>query len=680
MTAARPVSSSTSAGTARIAAALDAIAQAPDDDSPERLVALVSALRPPRAGDGETASANFDALIACLEADAALALALRSHLAHQLASRRQAETFTELGVLPSTGFFSELRRRVAERLLPTLRDDDSLRSLLAHLLPRRDDHRWVAAIDDARWLRLLNGLDAATNGVPEDGRTFAEILSAARTISHRIASIGLEPDLAAVSEEIRRHESPFVAQNVEMHRFLESSRRQDATPTEREQDRRQILILLEQCRKIIDGIRRGTGTTGISVALTYRLQRLSDNIGRLEDLLALLHPADRDARDRSALRLIQGFAEAHCRENDLGAHFARNTALLAREITEHSGRTGEHYITSTREEYGQMFRAALGAGAIVPILAFLKIWLHGLHAPPVIEGLLYGLNYVVGFVLIHMLHFTLATKQPAMTATRLAAALSAPEGSKPAPDQLANLVVRLCRSQFIAVIGNIAFAFPLALLASALWFGIFGAPVADAAKAEKLIMDIHPVRSLALWYAAIAGVYLFLSGIVSGYYDNMAVYRRIPQRVARLPWLRALLGESGADAVGRYLERNLGGLAGNIFFGFMLGITGAIGFNLGLPLDIRHVTFSAANVAIGWFTLSENLPTGLLLWAVAGMLLIGMVNLLVSFSLALYLALRARQVPLEYLTGVGRPLLRALRTRPLDFIRPPRDDAGGGTH
>ncbi len=672
-----PVSSAATAG---ITAALAAIAREPADDAPVRLEALVTALRPRRAGDAAAAAANFDALLACLDADPSLAQALRAHLVHQFTIQRQAETFTELGVLPSTGFFSELRRRVAERLLPTLRDDDTLRGLLAHLLPRRDDYRWIEAIDDGRWLRLLNRLDAATDRIHADGRTFSEILSAARTISHRIASIGLEPDLAAVSEEIRRHESPFVAQNVEMHRFLESHRREDSTPAEREEDRQQILILLEQCRNIIDRIRRGTGTTGISVALTYRLQRLSDNLARLEDLLALLHPSDRDVRDRSALRLVRGFAEAHCRENDLGAHFARNTALLAREITEHSGRTGEHYITATREEYGQMFRAALGAGAIVPVLAFLKIWLHGLHAPPVIEGLLYGLNYVIGFVLIHMLHFTLATKQPAMTATRLAAALSAPEGRKPDPDQLANLVVRLCRSQFIAVVGNIAFAFPLAMLASALWFGIFGTPVADAAKAEKLLTDIHPGASLALWYAAIAGVYLFLSGIVSGYYDNMAVYRRIPQRVARLPWLRSIAGGPGADAVGRYLERNLGGLAGNIFFGFMLGITGAIGFNLGLPLDIRHVTFSSANLAIGWFTLGDNLPTDLLLWAAAGVLLVGMVNLLVSFGLALYLALRARQVPLEYLMGVGRPLLRALMTRPLDFIRPPRDDAGGGTH
>jgi site-specific recombinase len=34
-----------------------------------------------------------------------------------------------------------------------------------------------------------------------------------------------------------------------------------------------------------------------------------------------------------------------------------------------------------------------------------------------------SLNYGLGFVLIHILHFTVATKQPAMTAARLAAAI-----------------------------------------------------------------------------------------------------------------------------------------------------------------------------------------------------------------------------------------------------------------
>lgn len=654
-----------------VARALGSIVEAPETGSHDRIAALVAALRPASASDVDTARARILALAAHLDALPRDAAALRAHLLRQFSRRSQAETFSDLGIPPNTGFFSELRRRLAEKILPPLHDPASLRGLVAAAFPKTDDHEWVQAAGADAWLALARPLVLGADA-PDAAPVLDAILEAVRTVSQRIAALGLEPDLAAISEDLRRHESPFVAQNVEIHRLLDTLRQPDRSPEDRSRDVQHITVLLEQCRDVIARIRRNTGDTGISVALTYSLQRLTDNIARLEDLLALAAPASAETRLDAGVRLLGAFVEAHCTRNELRAHFGRHTELLAREITEHSGRTGEHYITASRAEYGAMFRAALGAGAIVPVLAFLKLWLHGIHAPPVIEGLLYSLNYIVGFVAIHLLHFTLATKQPAMTATRIAAALSAPEGAKPDPRELANLLVRVCRSQFIAVVGNVAFAFPLAMLASAAWFGMFGTPVADPAKAEKLLVDVHPGMSLALWYAAIAGVYLFLSGIVSGYYDNMAVYRRIPERVARLPWLRRLLGPARADRVGHYLEHNLGGLTGNIFFGFMLGITGAIGFNLGLPLDIRHVTFSAANVAIGWFTLGDGVALPLLLWASAGVLLIGMVNLFVSFGLALYLAMRARRVPLLYLARVVPPLLVALRDRPLDFIRPPR--------
>jgi site-specific recombinase len=55
-------------------------------------------------------------------------------------------------------------------------------------------------------------------------------------------------------------------------------------------------------------------------------------------------------------------------------------------------------------------------------------------------------------MLIHVLHFTVATKQPAMTASRIAAALDHPPGAKPDMGLMVELIVRVIRSQFIAVV------------------------------------------------------------------------------------------------------------------------------------------------------------------------------------------------------------------------------------
>ena len=89
--------------------------------------------------------------------------------------------------------------------------------------------------------------------------------------------------------------------------------------------------------------------------------------------------------------------------------------------------------------------------------------------------------------------------------------------------------------------------------------------------------DLDPVGSLALFHAAIAGVYLFLSGLIAGYYDNKAIYRQIPQRLAAVPWLNRLLGEARTRRFAHYVEHNLGGLAGNFYFGLFRGVTGTIG-------------------------------------------------------------------------------------------------------
>lgn len=43
-----------------------------------------------------------------------------------------------------------------------------------------------------------------------------------------------------------------------------------------------------------------------------------------------------------------------------------------------------------------------------------------------------------------------------------------------------------------------------------------GAPLEGPGKADKLIRDLDPFASLALAYAAIAGVWLFVSGLIAG--------------------------------------------------------------------------------------------------------------------------------------------------------------------
>jgi len=70
-----------------------------------------------------------------------------------------------------------------------------------------------------------------------------------------------------------------------------------------------------------------------------------------------------------------------------------------------------------------MFRAALGGGLIVGVLCIIKVMLGKIETSGFGHAFLYSMNYSIGFIAIYLCGFTLATKQPAMTASALVRAL-----------------------------------------------------------------------------------------------------------------------------------------------------------------------------------------------------------------------------------------------------------------
>jgi site-specific recombinase len=216
-------------------------------------------------------------------------------------------------------------------------------------------------------------------------------------------------------------------------------------------------------------------------------------------------------------------------------------------------------------------------------------------------------------------------------------------------------------------------AFPAALVIGFWLSHGLGQPVVSTEKAAHLLHELDPIQSLAIPHAAIAGVYLFLAGLVSGYFDNRAAYDQVAARIGALPGLRRVVGERRAAALGGYIDRNLGGIAGNVFFGICLGSTSTVGALLGLPLDIRHIAFAAANFAYALLALDFAVPWRTVGWSVAGIALIGLTNLAVSFSLALWVALRSRGVTDAQVAGVGRMLWQRLVSQPGSFLVPPPD-------
>jgi site-specific recombinase len=685
----------------------------PDSDRIDLIVDLVDRLRPRRARDHGDAIAQVHALTQLLTDHPDRAAVLRRYVTRLLETRRHTSLYSDVGILSNDGFFTELKKRIAYRFLPPALDERYLSDTLDKVLCRDDDYQWIRAVPNADWLALF---DVVANAAPPDDDTdesararkvvLAGLLDAVRTLSCRVCALGLEPRLIHAHMEIEEVDSPFLMQNIEANKYLDDYGRLTAGEIDAMEDARHLLVMLDQCEEVVLKVRNKALASGTSVALTYLLVALTQSIDRLRKLLflvdtsgelpaaptvdvaALANEATPPAAPPTSLRraaavdLAQELAEAHNTKYEVRGLVRDNIDLLARNVTENASRTGEHYIAERRADLRGMFASSAGAGVVIGFMALIKIVISYLNRAPLIEALFYSINYAAGFMLVHVLHFTIATKQPAMTAARIAAALheTAQRGGGRGSgrrqvdvDSMAALVNKVFRTQIVAVLGNLATVLPAAWGLAVAWHAIFGKHLVNPAKAEHLIADSHPWHSLALLHAAIAGVWLFVSGLVSGYYDNKALYTRMGQRVEQLRWLRRLLGVERRARFARYVEDNLGGLMGNFVFGVLMGTTATTGFLLGLPLDVRHVTFSAAHFAIGYVGLGQRLDAQTIAVTFLGIALIGMVNLLVSFGLALWVALRARKVRFHHGLRLLHALGRRLRAAPLDFFIGPRD-------
>lgn len=633
------------------------------------LAALIDKLRPARRESSQSVVEKLRALSYVIGHQPELRLGLQRSLRALFVNRPSGSLLTLSGILPSTGFFTEASRRIGHALLPETIDSSQLRGVLRVLFPYKHDAIWVREVDDCHWVSFLVELFPLDH-TPPSAETNCDLIEAMRTVSYWIAAAGLEPELVRLEPALTRYESPFVAQNLETLACLET------IGAGQHCDMAHLRVLLAQCHAWLDRIRKQSMRFGTSVALTFRVRRLRQLLKRLQRLadaqLAMLTPINTGRDWQPLITLFKRLVKSECLRNDLGTYWRQHMSLLALRITENAGRTGEHYITSDRQEYFTLVKSALGAGVIIACMALCKTLLTKLHLAPLNESLAICLNYGLGFVLIHLLHGTVATKQPAMTANAIALSLGGSKGHLGDLDQLVELIARTCRSQIAAIFGNIAMAVPTAIAIGTLLVFFTGETPFDASKSAHLLADVHPFGSLALVYAAIAGICLFLAGLISGYFDNLAAYDDIPARVEQLPWARRLFGEARMRRVAGYIGDNLGALAGNFFFGFLLGGAWTIGVLFGLPLDIRHVAFSSANLGFALAGSQFEPNWALFAWAAAGVLLIGAVNLIVSFALALNVALRSRGIAVSGKPRLLPVLWRQFKSAPRRFLLPPK--------
>jgi site-specific recombinase len=384
--------------------------------------------------------------------------------------------------------------------------------------------------------------------------------------------------------------------------------------------------------------------------------------------------APRGAARSAAIHALLAQLIAAANQDRSLVHLVRvNLQLLQRKIVERAGRTGEHYIAWTRSEYRHIWLAAAGGGLLSVLTAANKMAIYELQVPLFVGGLLSGLNYAVSFLLLQAFGLILATKQPAMTAATLGAIMR----EHPGADRLDTIVTyaaQIVRSQVAAAMSNVLLVSLGAYAFSFVWRLAFEHPFVDPTQAKHVFETLSPVNSLTVWYAALTGAILWLASLVGGWLDNWAVYHRLPQAISEHA-LGKRVGRQRMARLAGAVSRNIAGWGTNISLGLMLGLTPAVGAFLGLPLDVRHVTLNSGIVSLataglgpGWFA------GGWFLLALTGVGAMFVLNLGVSFTLALYTAARAFGLPRGFLWAFFTALAQRFAREPGRFLLPPGGD------
>jgi site-specific recombinase len=534
--------------------------------------------------------------------------------------------FSQVGLTKETSFFAELSRRLQEGWLPKLRSGQDVIRFLEEQFDSPDDEKiWSFPKIEDEDMEFLE----------------PQLFEACHIIMLRVAGLGLDPLIAEKLSDRKDLMEVFLKLGL-------------YTPGDQE-----IRSELKKVRDILDYIRGLHSEQGTSISLTYKLIVIEELLERAEVLCKLLTEIHRPTFQPYFLEKVKTIWQQNRDSFKIRDFFVLNVERLAYQVTLITSSTGESYISSNRRELRHMWWKAIKGAMVVAVLAFLKVLASKLSYPPMVQFFIFGSIYAAGFVVIHLVGGVLATKQPAMTASTIAGELGSVDETEESFKKVTATIVRLLRTQIAALFGNYIFAFPLAILL-VFPFLVAEHPLAGFDKAKILVGDLHPFWSLSFLYAAIAGVCLFMAGLVAGLADNWFSYQRIAFR------LRHSIGGARGVGVSRGVKKNFGIIIGNVVLGFMLGGMPSIGRVIGIPLDIRHVTFASAAFGIGWIHQPERMPWADFSVIAASIFVMGLVNLAVSFSLSLTVAMQSRKLKFSQ----GRKLVWSVTKH---FLRRPQD-------
>ncbi len=569
---------------------------------------------------------------------------------------------THTGLSRPHGFFQEIITRSIDKILPRHSPRPNFMDLVYFLFPVESDSDFFQKIPLEVYNQILALFDPKLNNSASGQKLISqhfenEILESLLILSAEslvLSESSLINDIRWTLKESNPRNDSFLKLHSFVNRVVNNKQSNPnllmgEMNTELEEE---FADLLADCRNDLSVILSHLEQSSLSVDLVYQLEVLQLLLDRIRALLFIFIMSGRN-KGPKPLEFFSTLIAEEQRRRSVRVLIGQNLHFLARKIIDNAGETGDHYIARNPFESQELFKAALGGGFLTGFTVLFKILIHNTPLPLFFSGFFAALNFAGSFVTMQFLHLTLATKQPAMTAASLAKKMTGLSDLSALRDEMKSLL----RSQTLTALGNLCAVIPCAYCLFLVWQLVFQAPLLSPDEARYVIESHSPLKSLTVFYALLTGVLLWTSSVVHGWVQNWMIFRGIPELLSDSFLVENFLSREKRVRLGHWLRHNLAGITANVALGILLAFTPILGSFFGLPLEVRHVTLATGSLTIAWASIpfSEiNLST--VIAGGSGIFLILLGNLLTSFFLSLWLALRAKGWHLADIKGVLKTL------------------------
>jgi site-specific recombinase len=533
--------------------------------------------------------------------------------------------FTEVGLNVEHGLWGDIAGRI-----------------MAKFLARGNRHDFIQIISPSfKNADLVNALATIPPELVQATETLLESCLTAPTFAH-LARQRREAEFHLATHIAHYGLSSAIQRRVKNPNVISVSPFFAITAAIRETDVQRPLAVLEDCESELASVYDNLENSGVSVDVVNRLETTDELLTRLRNLLNTSRLSIDEKAGITNFQLLRDIAGANLRAREVLGHLGRHFYLLSRKVVERNGQSGEHYIARSGGEMRWLLRSAVGGGFIVVAMTLFKTLFIHTNPPPLFLALGIWIIYSAGFLAMQFTGATLATKIPSFTASKLASFLN--RKASVDVEGLRQEVRQVLKSQAVALFGNICGVIPMALLVNYILKMVNPTGLMSEPYAHHVLENLHPLLSFAIPLGALTGLQLWLSGLCGGWLENWVAYSRIPEAISVHYQLRRTLGAEAAQKIAQWTLDQSSGIGTNISLGFLFGITPLLGHLVGMEWNGNHVTISTASSLFAASALHFQISWTEVMAVGIGLLLIGVMNFVVSFMMALFVAASSRRL------------------------------------